>query len=102
MRMRCQLHPECGRSLPDLVESLGNNLDLRIVRLCFGAAAERELEMLASERLDEVAGEGDMVLDHFRDLVFRHECGGRAAGGAGAKKKKPRGADHRAARRIAK
>src|SRR5579863_3440273 len=100
MRMRRQLYSEGDRALSDFIESVCNDLDLRITRAILRPTTQRKLEMTASGGFDEIAREVDMVVDHFRNLIAVNEMCRRTAASFDEKVQIAGAADHRDTGRL--
>ena len=63
---------------PSLVQRVGQALELLVAGPALRALPHVDLPMVAAQRLQEVAAEGDMVGDGLGDLVGIDEIGGLA------------------------
>ena len=69
MGMRRQSDAHGDRLPADLVERVGEPLELLVARAAGRTRAHVDLPMVAAERLQEIAGEGHMIGNGFGDLV---------------------------------
>ena len=69
MGMRRQSDPHGNRLPADLVEGVGESLELIVARTTGRTLAHVDFPMVASERLEKITGEGHMIGNGLGDLV---------------------------------